>query len=301
MGGRGRIKSRLRMDMDKLAWLARHPNFAADPLSLVRRVMRRARDHVGANEGEFADLLHSALPGRTITAAIVQSWEQKPPPPPGDVLAVALGLLGRNLAIELEEHPTSVVATAYGFPSLDRRDPAFELVWSGLDTARLQAAAAGNRPDQRLVDDLAVITEEYWCLYHRMAPRSLQPIVAAHHDLMRRLLANTPTQSLRQLLAGALGEAAMLDGWLSFLLDDRRTARSRWALADDLAHEFANDPLHAHVLIARSSLASTLPQGGRTGESTVAITLLDEAEHHVGGSAALRAWLLARRAEEHAA
>jgi Domain of unknown function (DUF4062) len=153
---------------DTLAWLARHPSFAANPLSLVRRVMRRAREHVGANEQEFASLLQSALPGRTVTAAIVQSWEQKPPPPPGDVLTVALGLLGRNLAIDLEEYPNPTVVTADRFPSPSSRDSVFESVWSGLDADRLQAATAGNRPDQRLVDDLSVLTEEYWCLYHRM-------------------------------------------------------------------------------------------------------------------------------------
>ncbi|HZV48627.1 MAG TPA: hypothetical protein VFD49_02525 [Candidatus Dormibacteraeota bacterium] len=97
------------------------------------------------------------------------------------------------------------------------------------------------------------------------------------------------------------GKAAMLDGWLAFLVDDRRTARSRWGFADDLAREIGDERLRAHVLIARSSLVSSLSHGGRGGESWLTIALLDEAERAAGADAQHRTWLLARRAEEHAA
>jgi hypothetical protein len=113
-------------DMDKLAWLARHPDFAAGPLSLVRRVMRAARMRVGANYDEFADLLQAALPERVVTGAIVRSWEEKPPPPPGDVLTVALGLLGRNLAIELEEDLAGPGTATVGLAPVGSRNSASE-------------------------------------------------------------------------------------------------------------------------------------------------------------------------------
>ncbi|HZV52084.1 MAG TPA: hypothetical protein VFD49_20255 [Candidatus Dormibacteraeota bacterium] len=53
--------------------------------------------------------------------------------------------------------------------------------------------------------------------------------------------------------------------------------------------------------LPRSSLVSSLSHGGRGGESWLAIALLDEAERAAGADAQHRTWLLARRAEEHAA
>ncbi len=288
--------------MDNLVWPGRHRRYSGDPLTLVRRVIQRARESVGGSEEDLARILQAALPGRTIIGAIVAAWESGPTPPPGDVLAVALGLLGCNLVLELTDEPAGLPlhAAQVGIPSGGH--VAGQLVVSGIDAARLQAAATNGRGvGRRIVQDLAILTEEYWCLYHRMAPKSLQPVVAAHHDLMKRLLVNSSPGPHRPQLAAALGQAAMLDGWLSFLLDDRHTARDRWVYAEQLAEEFGDGQLRAHVLIARSSLVSSLPQGGRSGESAVAITLLDEAERLVGESAPLRAWLLARRAEEHAA
>jgi hypothetical protein len=127
----------------------------------------------------------------------------------------------------------------------------------------------------------------------------LLPAISAHHDLLAQLLQDLPAPQVRQSLAAAAGGAAMLEGWLAFLLDDRRGARARWAYADVLAQEIGDMQLHAHVLIARSSLASSLPHGG--GESQMAVSLLDEAQRCAGTSPPLQAWLLARRAEEHAA
>src|SRR6266700_2468188 len=166
--------------MDNLVWLARHPEFTGDPLTQVRRVMRRAREAVGRSEEGFARLLQAALPGRTITGPIVQAWESRPPPPPGDVLAVAIGLLGRDLVVELADGTTG------------GGDLAPLLAVPGIDTERLQSATARSHGvDRRVAEDLAVLTEEYWCLYHRMSPRSLQLVAAAHHDAMRRLVTSS--------------------------------------------------------------------------------------------------------------
>ncbi|HLH70452.1 MAG TPA: hypothetical protein VKY90_15900 [Candidatus Dormibacteraeota bacterium] len=132
-----------------------------------------------------------------------------------------------------------------------------------IDPDRLQAAAWGEtRVDRRLIDDLAALTREYWCLYHTLAPRTLLPATGAHLDLVCRLLEAAPLH-LRRDLGLVAGEAAMLDGWLAFLVDDRRTARSRWGFADDLVRKIGDERLRAHVLIARSSLVSSLPHGGR--------------------------------------
>ncbi len=245
--------------MDNVIWLTRRPGFTGDPLTVVRRAMCRARECLGASEEEFGRLLQAALPHRKITAAMVRAWEHGPTPPPGDVLAVAMGLMGRALVIELEEGADDGAPAVRELGGFDEDSRLAAQPAVSVDAARLRASATGIcGVDRRVVEDFAILTEEYWCLYHRMAPKSLQPVVSAHHDLMQRLLANSAATQRGQL-AAALGQAAMLDGWLSFLLDDRRTARARWAFAEELAREFGDGPLRAHVLIARSSLASTTP------------------------------------------
>jgi hypothetical protein len=290
---------------DNMLWLARHPRFPANPLGLVRRVMRSARTKGNMDEVQFAALLQAALPHRTISAAMVRAWEEKPPPPTGDVVMVAMGLLGLDLAVQLEE--SAAAAPSDGVPiagDLGGNDAARlldVLALAGVEPDRLRAAARGEtRLDRRLVDDLVALTREYWCLYHTIAPRTLLPTTSGHLDLLRRLLDAAPPH-LRRELGSVAGETAMLDGWLAFLLDDRRTARSRWSYANDLAHEIGDGCLHAHVLIARSSLASSLPHGGQGGESRLAVTLLEEAETAAGADGQQQTWLLARRAEEHAA
>jgi hypothetical protein len=288
--------------MDNLLWLARNPRFPADPLRLVRRVMRAARTRGNMDEAQFAALLQAALPHRIIDATIVRCWEEKPPPPPGDVLTVALGLLGLDLVVQLEESSLPAMGVGVGSATGPAGNDAAGLLdvlsSAAVDPDRLQAAARGEtRLDRRLIDDLAALTREYWCLHHTIAPRTLLPATTAHLDLLRRLLDAAPAP-LRRELGSVAGETAMLDGWLAFLLDDRRTARSRWGFADDLAREIADSHLHAHVLIARSSLAS---HGGQWGETGLAVGLLEEAEVAVGPDRPHRTWLLARRAEEHAA
>src|SRR5215831_8300387 len=142
--------------MDNVIWLARNPRFGGDPLSQVRSDMRRAREAVGLDEEGFARLLQGALPGRTITGPIVRAWESKPPPPPGDVLRVALGLLNRDPVAALEDGEsrarhapdTATLTALLAVPSVE------------LD--RLQAAAmgGGGGVDRRVAEDLSVLTEE---------------------------------------------------------------------------------------------------------------------------------------------
>jgi hypothetical protein len=65
--------------------------------------MLAARSRGNMDEAQFAALLQANLPHRTINAAMVRAWEEKPPPPTGDVVMVAMGLLGLDLAVQLEE------------------------------------------------------------------------------------------------------------------------------------------------------------------------------------------------------
>jgi hypothetical protein len=246
--------------MDNLLWLARHPRFSADPLKLVRRVMWAARTRDNMEEAQFAALLQAALPHRTINAAMVRAWEEKPPPPTGDVLMVAMGLLGLDLAVQLQESldrpPGPGARSTIDSAGNDAVGLLDVLASAAADPDRLGSAARSNtRLDRRLLDDLAALTREYWCLYHTIAPPTLLPATSGHLDLLRRLMDAAPLH-LRSELGSIAGETAMLDGWLAFLLDDRRTAPSRWGFADDLARDIGDSHLHGHVLIARSSIAS---------------------------------------------
>ncbi len=173
---------------------------------------------------------------------------------------------GPDLAAELAEEPTEAISGRAARVTIrhvgrDAADLLDVLQCVAIDPDRLQAAAWGEtRVDRRLIDDLAALTREYWCLYHTLAPRTLLPATGAHLDLVCRLLEAAPLH-LRRDLGLVAGEAAMLDGWLAFLV-------------------------------------SSLPHGGRGGESWLAIALLDEAERAAGADAQHRTWLLARRAEE---
>ncbi len=206
--------------MDNLLWLARHPRFLADPLNLARRVMRSARVSRNLDEAGFATLLQAALPHRTITAAMVRVWEEKPPPPPGDVLVVAVGLLGLDLAAELAEEPTEAISGRTARVTIrhvgrDAADLLDVLQDVAIDPDRLRAAARGEtRVDRRLIDDLAALTREYWCLYHTLAPRTLLPATGAHFDLVCRLLEAAPFHLRRDLGLGGRqgGHARRLAG-----------------------------------------------------------------------------------------
>jgi transcriptional regulator with XRE-family HTH domain len=163
-----------------------------------------------------------------------------------------------------------------------------------LDWERLAAALEDpRRIDERLFDDLAELTRGYSRRVQEVAPCDLLAPVGKHLDLIRRLVADVPDFGLRRRFLTVASETATVAGWLSSRLDNRGDARMYCGLAQELAAEAGDGARRAQGLVIASDLAE---------DGTGAIALLDEAERAAGSwsSPLLRAWVLARRAEEHA-
>src|SRR5207253_3212562 len=89
---------------------------------------------------------------------------------------------------------------------------------------------------------------------------------------------------------------------LSFRMHDRTQAAQDWAQAEALATNAGDQNLRAFALTSRSNLYSATWNPGQSTNTTLALTLLDAAHAATDEQTPpiLRAWLLARRAEEHA-
>lgn len=163
-----------------------------------------------------------------------------------------------------------------------------------LDWERLGAALRDpGRVDERLFHDLAELTQGYARRVQEVAPNHLVGPVGKHLDVLRQLAGDLPDGRLKRRFLAAASDTATIAGWLSSRLDNRGDARTYCGLAQDLAAEAGDGCRRAQALVIASDLAE---------DGVGAITLLDEAERAAGSwcSPLLRAWVLARRAEEHA-
>lgn len=230
----------------------------------------------------------------------VHSWEGGEIPRPD-----ALRWLARALGLDVEEltRRQALRGAVAVTGTLLLHDPERLLALMGA-VGGVDADPAAGVPavSQRLLEDLQVITRHHAQRWGRAAPRSMLHAVRANLALLRGWLPATMPSPLRRQLQAVTAETALLAGWLSRQLDNHGDAVGYWALARDLAREAGEGSLHAHVLVATSSLYS--PVTGRSGGDTrTALGLLDEAEGVAGARCAppLRSWILARRGEEYAA
>jgi hypothetical protein len=172
-----------------------------------------------------------------------------------------------------------------------------------VDTDRIISTFGGlARPDERVLDDLEIVSrglvDDYWTA----SPISVFPAVQGHLLALRGMLTSHESGELGGRLRRIVSEAATLAGWLAFRLENRGDAHALWAFAAALAEEAGDGPLRAYALIARTNLYSATWRDGRHGDPDTAIALLDLAAFAAGwgSSPLMRAWLYARRAEEHA-
>jgi transcriptional regulator with XRE-family HTH domain len=238
----------------------------------------------------------------------VHSWEGGEIPRPD-----ALRWLARVLGLDLDELTRAAhaqltrrqalrgVATVTGTLLLHDPERMLALMSS---VGGLDADPAGGVPalSQRLLEDLQAITRHHAQRWGRTAPRSMLHAVRATLGLLRGWLPGTMPSELRRHLQAATAETALLAGWLCRQLDNHGDAAGYWAFARDLAREAGDGSLHAHVLVAISSLYS--PVTGRSGgDVRTALRLLDEAKGAAGArcSPSLHSWILARQGEEYAA
>ncbi|MDQ6949089.1 MAG: hypothetical protein M3256_23225 [Actinomycetota bacterium] len=306
------------MDGDGIVWLTSYRRYAGDVRCQPCAVFAEAQILTGLSDSGFAGQLAAILPHRTIGEDEVRAWKRGPTPPTGDVLWAAMRLAGVDLLAVLGDSPKRSQRDQEGTSGGDGLSPqsgvpggvpeaslpggAMGELRVDVDRDRLTAAHNGlSTLDLRVVEDLSILTRTLGSLNDTVAPKSLLPIARDYYAWLTRLLQSPGPQPLRDEVASVVGQTAMLIGWLSFLVDDRGQARSYWSVAHKLSREFNNQLLYAHVLIARSSLCSSLPHGGRDGDTTVTIPLLNEAEARGGYVPLFRTWALSRRGEEHAA
>jgi transcriptional regulator with XRE-family HTH domain len=173
-----------------------------------------------------------------------------------------------------------------------------------LDWDRLAALMQGGvGADQRMLDDLEALTLSYARRMEAMTPGSLMPALRSHMNLLNGTLRASHTPSMRARLLSLSGEAALLTGDGSWVLDNRGDARSCWSMALDMAREANDATLEAKVLSFQRKLHSTIANPGRHGSTQRAMALLDQAASNLGPESPpyLRVFVLASRAEDHAA
>lgn len=173
-----------------------------------------------------------------------------------------------------------------------------------LDWERLAAPAPpSDRVDEHLFQDLRTLTDGYARQVEVLGPQSLAPALRSHLAMLSGFLQASQPPAMRRRLQSLAGETAALAGRLAHLIENRSDAHACWTFAAGLAREAEDGELLAFVLALWRSQHSSIPHGGRGGEPTRAIRLLDEAAGALGERAAphLRAFVLASRAEDHAA
>ena len=123
-----------------------------------------------------------------------------------------------------------------------------------------------------------------------------------HLGTFRELLSGTVAVGHRRRAYALTGEASLLVGRLAQLLNRWPESHMHLSWATSLADEAGDDTLRAHAFGAMSALHSGIPRGGRGGDPTKAIQILDAAIDMTSSSTSpyLVAWLYARRAEERA-
>ena len=298
------------MDDDGIVWLTSSGRYVAEARQQPCADFAEAQVRTGLSDGDFAAQLQAILPHRTIRERHIRCWKRGPTPPPGDVLWWAMRLAGmlESGRASLEGRRTEGEGSRRAWigeppsPGASLLEEAARGLATRLDRDRLTAAHDGvSALDLRVVEDLATLTRTLGTLNDTVAPRTLLPFARGYYGWLAKLLDVQGPQPLRHEVASIVGQTAMLVGWLLFLAEDRGEARSYWTTAHDLSREFADELLYAHVLVARSSLCSSLPHGGRDGDSSISIPMLNAAESRARTVPVFRAWALSRRGEEHAA
>lgn len=194
--------------------------------------------------------------------------------------------------VDRREFNQIIVGSLFGIPAL-------------LDWEHFDATLRRDRtPDPQLLDQLRVLVSALSATASRQLDTGSPELLA---PMLQGALAFTQAlpqgQDRPPALAETTSRLALLYGWISFQLDNKFEARRTYRLAAGVAREANLSDLHATVLAAASQLDSSIPYGGYQS-SNLSLTTLDQAEsltNGISGTSVLRAWILARRAQERAA
>ncbi len=171
-----------------------------------------------------------------------------------------------------------------------------------LDVERLHHA--WQRPasiDSAVLDQVALLIGWYWQRYHTTDPTLLLPVVAAHVAQLRPVTDESIPPGVARRLRSLTADAASLAGWLALRLENRTTSSIYWALAESLAADAEDRSLRSFTLVSRSSLYSSTLRGDVGGDNALALAYVEAGARLAPDPAPVQiAWVLARRAEEHA-
>jgi transcriptional regulator with XRE-family HTH domain len=269
-----------------------------------RRLLR------GWSQQEEADqllrLAHtSGIHGLRCSANLVSRWERGERRPTWPYTQL-LCQLHETTADQLGLVQRVEAARGETIDDVDRRD----LLKYGLglaasavlvDWERLASVGADPRYlDGSVIDDLQELGWEFGRRSHSMAPAALLPTTQHHMLRVHALVRDAAAEQHRRRLIAVLGETAAVAGRLAYQLDNRGDAEAYYGLAERCGLEAQSSTLRAHAYVGLSYLSSTVARGGAETDRR-ALSLLDHAADSGQGSPVLRAWILARRAEEHAA
>ena len=278
-------------------------------------------DDVAAGLEELAALLYEPSP--RVDASLVRKWERGTRVPGryyGPRLCLLFGVAPLDLGLapsprliaecrRLSGLLDAAIAARLSDP-VKRREFLRYLDWGAatlqaglqVDAERLAAMVPG-RVDRQMLDDLLALTMSHQGHMYSASPRGLLLAVRDHLGLLQKLLRAAHPLTVARQLQWITGEAAVVAGYLSYRLHNPGEAQWYYDQAEALSRQAANGHLRALSLVARSALYSSIPAGGRGGDSAMALALLSEAEAAAGahGSPAMLTGLHARRAEDCAA
>ncbi len=291
--------------------LALNPRFMPDRRWLIKEIVARLADRHGI--ARLANQIEARLGRSGIAAETVQAWRSgQGGPPPGDVLTVILQLAGEDEELASRVDMLIGQRPEQGYAKLDDMDRRRLLQWVvgaaaissvAPDLERLAwMLAAPGYASTRPIDDLEMMTHELEQRCWTIAPATLLPSVRTHLTLVTGLVARQTPSRHRARLHAIAGSTAALAAWLSFLLKNYGEAHSYCQIGEAFGREIGYDSLHGHLLVIRSDLYAGVAEGHQGGNSTAAITLLEQAEAAVDTRSHphLQTWLLACRAESRA-
>jgi transcriptional regulator with XRE-family HTH domain len=169
---------------------------------------------------------------------------------------------------------------------------------SGIDPGRIAITLNAGR-DPHVHGDLIRIAANLAQQVDMVAPASLMPQVVGLLQQERELVKERPAPRLLE----ATVRTAITAGWLSYNVNNRGDAGAYWSYAESTARDLGSDLMLAYALGVRSSVYSAVPKrAGSPLDAGASMALLEQAISlaKTSSSLALRAWLYARRAEEHA-
>ena len=203
------------------------------------------------------------------------------------------------LGVELSAMVADEKARSQGLPASGPNRAAADAL---LDTERLHHLwQRPVRVDGAVLDQLAVLIRWHWQSYHTTDPTLLLPVVATQVAQLRPLAEESMPPGLARRLRSLTADAAALAGWLALRQESRTTPSIYWALAESLAADADDHALRSFSLVSRSSLYSSTLRGGVGGDDALALAYVEAGAAAAPEMAPVQlAWVLARRAEEHA-